>query len=289
MEKIKKNLSKSNFPNLSLGHNKVEAFSKRKINSFDLLGNIAVVKFPKEFSERKKKIFAKNLFNEVKAIKTVIEKVGKIKGRLRKFDFKHLAGEKTSEVLYKENNCVFRFNLGTSYFSSRLSNERKEIALNIEKNNNVLVMFAGVGPYSIVIAKNSPAKKVFSNEINREANKYFKLNMELNNVKDKIEFLPGDIKRIALKMKGRKIKFDVIIMPRPRLKESFLKEAFMLSGKGTKIFYYDFCGIDEISLVIEKIKQEAKNNKRKIKINQWKKAGEIAPYKIRLRVDFVVI
>ena len=41
-----------------------------------------------------------------------------------------------------------------------------------QKGDVVLVMFAGVGPYSIVIAKNSRARMVYSNEINKEANKY---------------------------------------------------------------------------------------------------------------------
>jgi len=147
-------------------------------------------------------------------------------------------------------------------------------------------MFAGVAPFSIVIAKNSHAEKVYSNEINREANKYAELNVELNRVKDKVIMLPGDIKKIAEKLKQ---KFNVIVMPRPQLKDTFLKQAFLLSKKGTKIYYYDFCRISEVESVIEKIKKEAKENKKKIKIIKIKKAGEIAPYKIRLRVDFKIV
>ena len=260
-----------------------------KPRAFDLLGNIAVVKFPENFPEKEKINFAKNLLKEIKSIKTIIEKTGKVKGRLRKFDFKYLAGEKISEVLYKENNCVFRFDIGTTYFSPRLSNERKEIASEIKENEIVLVMFAGVSPYSIVIAKNSKAKKVYSNEINRQANKYAKLNIELNNLNDKVELIPGDIKKVAFKLTEKNMKFDVIVMPRPQLKETFLKYAFMLSKKGTRIYYYDFCPADKVNEVFEKIKKEATNNNRKIKIIHFKKAGEIAPYKFRIRVDFKVL
>ena len=146
-------------------------------------------------------------------------------------------------------------------------------------------MFAGVAPFSIVVAKNSKAKKIYSNEINREANKYAKLNIELNKLKDKVELVSGDIKRIAPKLNK---KFDVIVMPRPQLKESFLNEAFKLSKKGTRIFYYDFCRAEEKDLIVKKIKKEAGKSKKKIKILKIKKAGEIAPYKIRLRVDFIV-
>jgi len=256
------------------------------MKSYDNFGNIVVVKFPIGFSLAKKKKFAHKLLKEQKGVKTVLEKKERVKGRLRKLSTNYIAGENTKEVLYKENGCVFRFNIDETYFSPRLSNERKEIASKIKKGETVLVMFAGVAPYSIVIAKLSKAKKIFSNEINREANKYAELNIKLNKVKDKIKLVNGDIKRIAGKLKER---FDVIVMPRPQLKETFLKQAFQLSKFGTRIYYYDFCKDDEIDSVIEKIKREAKNYKKKIKILNIKRAGELAPYKIRLRVDFKII
>jgi len=262
---------------------------KEKVRAFDLLGNIALVRFPKDFKSSQKKKFAEKLLKKQKSIKTVLEKQGKVKGRLRKIKTKHLAGEKTKEVLYKENKCVLRFNIDTTYFSPRLSNERKEISSMIKKEENVLVMFAGVSPFSIVIAKNSKAKKVYSNEINREANKYAKLNVILNNVKNKVEIIQGDIKRIANKFKKQGKKFDVIVMPRPQLKNSFLEQAFMLSKKATRIYYYDFCKVDEKSLIVEKIKKQAQKFKKKIKILKIKSAGEIAPYKIRVRIDFKVL
>ncbi len=298
--------------------------------AFDVLGNIAIVNFsddikksrhrrtPKNLQKRfllgAKKKFANKILKENKAVTTVLEKIGKVHGRLRKMETKHLAGEKTKEVLYRENGCVFRFNIDTTYFSSRLSNERNEIARKIKKGENVLVMFAGVAPFSIVIAKNSKCSKVYSNEINREANKYAKLNIEKNNLKNKVELVSGDIKRVIMsgvntqgctpKNSFQKFlqgaKFDVIVMPRPRLKDSFLKQAFMLSKKNTRIYYYDFCKVGEAppgvpqnlwgkKLIIEKIKQEALRAKKKVKILKVKQAGEIAPYKIRVRVDFVVL
>lgn len=257
--------------------------------AFDVFGNIALVKFDRKTNIKDRKLFANKILNDNKSIKTVLEKTQKFKGRLRKQQTKHLAGEKTKEALYRENNCVFRFHVDKTYFSPRLSNERKEISQQVKKKDDVLVMFAGVSPYSIVIAKISRAKKIYSNEINREANKYAELNIELNNLKGRVELLPGDIKGVALKLKKKRKKFDVIVMPRPQLKETFLREAFMLSTKGTKIFYYDFCKEDEIDSIVEKIKAEAKKARRKIKILKIKKAGEIAPYRYRIRIDFKVL
>lgn len=257
--------------------------------SFNILGNVAVVNFSHGTKNQEKKKFALDILRKNKFIDTVLEKSGKFSGRLRKMQTRYLAGKKNKEVLYKENGCVFRFNIDTTYFSPRLSNERKEISSFVKRDSEVLVMFAGVGPFSIVIAKNSKPNKVYSNEINKEANKYAELNVEINAVKSKIEFVNGDIKKVAQKLKKDNKKFDFIVMPRPQLKESFLKEAFMLSKKGTKIYYYDFCKEDEIDLIVTKIKKEAEKFKKKIKILKIKPAGEIAPYKIRVRADFEVL
>ena len=258
-----------------------------KQRAFDFFGSIALVKFSERIKKTEKVKFANKLLRENKAIKTVLEKSGKFSGRLRTLKTKYVAGEKTKEVLYKENGCVFRFNIDTTYFSPRLSNERKEIASKIKKGESVLVMFAGVAPFSIVIARNSSASRIVSNEINREANKYAKLNLELNHVNKRVELLSGDIKKAVDKL-GRE-RFDVIVMPRPRLKDSFLASAFKVSKKGTRIYYYDFCRVEEVDKIVEKVKAEAKVARKKIRIVKVKPAGEIAPYKIRVRVDFVVV
>ena len=60
---------------------------------YDILGNIAVIK-GEDKSKREKLEQAKKLL-ERPSIKTVVEKVGNVKGRLRTIDAKHVLGEKT--------------------------------------------------------------------------------------------------------------------------------------------------------------------------------------------------
>jgi len=276
--------------------NKRKEDKEKKLRSFDLLGTTALVRFPDNFTTKEKKKFAFDLMKKQKSIKTVLEKSGEIKGRLRKLSTNFIAGEDTKEIIYKENGCIFKFNIDNTYFSSRLSNERKEIASLIKPNESVLVMFSGVSPFPIVIAKNSKAKNVYSNELNTQANKYGLLNIKLNKVDNKVILIPGDINKVTQKIikeiqiNKEKIpkKFDVIVMPRPQLKDTFLNSAFILSKKGTIIYYYDFCKEVEKDKIVEKIKKEAKNSGVKIKILNIKNAGEIAPYKIRIRVDFII-
>ncbi|MCL5730345.1 MAG: hypothetical protein M1165_02150, partial [Candidatus Pacearchaeota archaeon] len=65
--------------------------------SFDLLGNIAIVKFQKGIKTSDKKLFAGKLMKENNSVKTVLEKIGKFKGRLRKQTTRYLSGQKNKE------------------------------------------------------------------------------------------------------------------------------------------------------------------------------------------------
>jgi len=213
---------------------------------------------------------------ENKNVRTVVEKVKGFSGELRTLKTKHLAGEKTKEATYKENGCIFRFNIDEVYFSERLSNERKTVSEEIlrliqeKKSSKILVMFSGVGPFPIVLAKEMKRQKIkgiiYSNELNKKAAEYQEKNIVSNKVSDYIRIVDGDAKNLPKKIKE---KFDVILMPRPNLKETFLNSAISLSKRGTKIFYYGFGKGDE---VLEEIK---KNSGGKIGGISIRKAGDI--------------
>lgn len=261
-------------------------------NSFDILGNIAILKFPEKTNKKEKIKTAREVLNVNKSVKTILEKTEKVHGRLRTIKTVYLAGERSKLALYKENNCIFKFDVDKTYFSPRLSNERKEIASQVKKNESVLVMFAGVAPFSIVIAKLAKPKFVYSVEINREASKYALENVRLNKTFN-VEIVQGDVKKVIQKqgliVKGKLIplQFDRIVMPRPQLKETFLNLAFKVIKKGGIINYYGFSKDQEE--IINSINEQAKKAKKQIKIILVKKAGNIAPYKYRWRVDLRVM
>ncbi|MBI5148453.1 methyltransferase domain-containing protein [Candidatus Pacearchaeota archaeon] len=257
------------------------------MTGFDVIGNIAVIK-PQE-SEKKDKELAEKLLKQNNNIKTVAVKASRVKGRLRLLKLKIIAGEKTEETIHKENNCKLKLNIEKCYFSPRLGADRLEIAQKIKRGEKILVLFAGVAPYAIVIAKNSKAKEIHAIELNRIACKYAEENVKLNKLNN-VKIIQGDVKKILPKLAKQKLKFDRILMPRPQLKDTFLKEAFLVAKKSTIIHYHDFLLENEIpDIAIKKIQTEAKKSKKKIKILAWKKVGELAPYKFRVRFDFKII
>ncbi|MBN2052237.1 hypothetical protein JW756_01925 [Candidatus Woesearchaeota archaeon] len=175
--------------------------------SMDIIGNIAILEIPAEL-EKKEKIIAEEALKINKNIKTVLKK-GRHEGVFRIQKLEHLAGIKTKEAVYKENNVVLKLDVEQVYFSPRLSTERKRIvefinkAAKSGKQENVLVMFSGCAPYVCTIAKNTPAKYVYGIEINPVAHKYGIENLRFNKInnaflinEDVKTALPGFYKRI---------------------------------------------------------------------------------------------
>ena len=252
---------------------------------YDIIGNIGIVKFSKDDSLVKKKKFAEKFLRERKSVRTVLEKSGKFSGRLRTQKTKFILGEKTKEALHRENNCEFRLNVDSCYFSPRLGSERMEIAKKVKRGERILVMFGGIGVYGIVIGKNSRVREVVSVELGRECNKYAHENVKRNKLAN-VQIIGGDVRKVVPKLKG---KFDRIVMARPNLGDSFLDVAFKKIAKGGMIHYYGFYLGSEKEKLKELIIFEGKKAKKKIKIVKIKKAGEVGVKKYRFRVDMRVI
>lgn len=257
------------------------------MKGYDIIGNVAIIKFDRKEKLSEKKKYAMKFLEVNRSVRSIYEKVGKFSGRLRKQKVRWIAGEKNTKALCRENDCSFLLDISSCYFSPRLANERKEIASQVKKGESVLVMFGGVAPFAIVIAKLVKAGRIVSIELGRECTKYAKVNVKRNKVEDRVEVLGGDVRKILPKMSER---FNRIVMPRPNLKDSFLDVAFYVIKKSGIIHYYGFTGFeegtDELKFLIA---SEAKKAGRKIKILSVKKAGEVGVRKFRYRVDFRVL
>ena len=253
--------------------------------AYDIIGNIAIIKG--EDKNKKQKLEEARSLLKKPGVRTVLEKTTNVKGRLRTIKTKYLLGERTLVAECKENNSVFKLNIETCYFSPRLANERQLISEKINMNDKVLVMFAGVGFFPIVIYKYKKPVKIVGVEIGKECCRYFKENLKLNRIPEgRIEVVQGDVKK---KVNDKLGKWDVVIMARPNLKESFLKYGLIASKKGTRLFYYGFCKDNGINNLIDDLKKEAEELKRKIRVKEYVPACDIAPYKHRFRIEIEVL
>lgn len=252
--------------------------------SFELVGDIAILEMPDAIKKKEKEI-AKSLLATHNNIKVVVKKKGGHEGTFRIQKYSILAGQRRKETEYKEHNCRFKLNIEKTYFSSRLSNERKRIFLKVKEGELILVMFSGVAPYPITISRNSKPSHIYAVEINPDAHKYAEENIRINKVKN-VSLFCGDAKELVPKLG---IKFDRILMPLPRSAEDFLDTAISAIKPNGIIHFYDFEHESELNKGEEKVLNACKNAKRKCKIAETVKCGQNGPRYFRICVDFKVL
>ena len=254
-------------------------------SSYDMVGDLAIFSdIPKEL-KNKEKLIAETLLSLHKNIKVVLKKTKKYSGKFRTPKLKLIAGEKRKETELRENNVRLKLNPEKAYFSVRLATERKRITEQIKNNEEILVLFSGIGPYPLVIAKNKKPKIIYSVEINPYACEYQKENILLNKINN-IRLFKGDVRKIVPKLKKR---FDRILMPLPRGAEDYLHLAIKAAKKNSIIHFYDFLHEDEFNKAKEKINKACKKAKKKYKILNLVKCGHFGPGIYRICVDFKII
>jgi tRNA wybutosine-synthesizing protein 2 len=124
--------------------------------------------------------------------KTVCRRKDFIATPFRKPSLVVIAGEKNTETIHKEHGIIYKLDVNEIMFAKGNLNERNRIAKLVKKNEIVVDMFAGIGYFSLSIAKTSKPKKVYSIEINPVAYNYLKENIKLNKVEEKVVPIIGD-------------------------------------------------------------------------------------------------
>ncbi|MQK95284.1 methyltransferase, partial [Escherichia coli] len=93
--------------------------------------------------------------------------------------------------------CIFKLDISKVFFTPRLSAERIRIASMVKPGETICDLFAGVGPFSIIIAKKNPNVKVHACDINPDAYKYLVENIRLNKVEDRVKAYFGDARKLS--------------------------------------------------------------------------------------------
>ncbi|MFH1850543.1 MAG: class I SAM-dependent methyltransferase family protein [archaeon] len=245
--------------------------------SFDIVGDIMIfADFPKELEKKQKKI-GEAIIKNFKNVGVVCKKVRKYGGQFRTPILRIIAGERRKETLCMENGARIKLHVEKCYFSTRLSNERKRIYQLVKPGERILVMFSGVAPYPLVIAKNTKAKEIAGVEKNPAAHKYAEENVKLNKAPN-IRLFCGDVRDIVPKLG----KFDRILMPLPKGAEKYLDVAKKASKRGTVVHFYDFLNERDFELAEKKIRKSFKRAESLGLV----KCGQYGPGVFRVCLDF---
>lgn len=251
----------------------------------EIVGDILILEIPPQL-QKKERVVAEAYLKQHHNISTVVKKEKIHSGIYRTRTVKVLAGKRKKETVHSENGVKVKVHLEKMYFSSRLANERLRIAKLVKKGEEVLVMFSGIAPYPLVIAKNSPAKKIYAVEINPLAHQAALENVALNKLGDKINVYEGDVFHLLPKIRR---KFDRIVMPLPKTGEDFLGLALGKSKPLTMIHFYSFLKEGEINKEAVKIRKLCRQWGREVRVSRKVKCGQFSPGTFRVCFDLKVI
>jgi tRNA (guanine37-N1)-methyltransferase len=254
--------------------------------SFDIYGSkqkaVAVVEIPDELRDVEREI-AEALMRVNKNVSSVLAKESARTGDYRIRELRLIAGDPDTEVLHKESGCVFRLDPGTVYFSPRESQERDRLAETVGDSDDILVMFSGIGPLPIRIAKRHSNVDVIAVELNPAAHNYCVENIHLNRVSDRVQAIEGDVREVCPKL-GKA--FNRIMMPLPRGAYKFLDVAVPLLKDGGVVHLYHWASQeDPFSEAGKLIAEAATEYGRSAEFTDHVRVSQYSPGTWKVRVD----
>lgn len=253
--------------------------------AYEVIGDIALLEDP-ELDKEKASRIADALLLTHSNIKTVLKPLTPVIGEFRVREFEVVAGEPRTETIHREYGCRYKVDLARAYFTPRLSTERSRILSQVKKGDTVVDMFAGVGPYSILIAKSKKPSKVLAIDKNPYAVRYLRENIILNSAKN-IEAIEGDAREEAKKFAGTA---DHVIMNLPHSAFEFLDSAVLLIKPGGIIHYYGMTPEDDLfESSIKLIKEAAEKAGRKIEVLEKRVVRSYAPHQYNICIEARIV
>ncbi|MCS7102980.1 MAG: class I SAM-dependent methyltransferase family protein [Candidatus Korarchaeum sp.] len=255
--------------------------------AYDLVGSretgaVAVVEVPEGADPLK---VAEEVMRRHPHVKSVLRKAGGREGAYRTRPLEVITGSHETEVIHKEHGYKLKLDPKLVYFSPREATERQIVSELCRDGELILLMFAGIGPYAIAIARRRDAQ-VVGVEINPVASKYFQENVRLNKLGSKVFPVEGDVTYVVPAMEGR---FDRVIMPLPLGAYHYVRYALIALGRGKGfIHFYYWGGEDALREAENLFNREALALGLEVKSVGCRAISSYAPRVSKFRIDFSV-
>lgn len=254
------------------------------ISGYDVVGDIAIVIIP-EGLEDKEQDLAEEILASNHRIKVVAKRAGHYGGEFRTLPLTILAGENRKETEVKEFGIRLLVNPETVYYSVRSGNERKRIASLVTPGEAVLVLFSGVAPFPLMIARYSKAESIVGIEKNPQAHAYAVANLAHNKKLTNIRLCEGDVRKVV---PGLSSPFDRVVMPLPTRAEEFLSCALPALKTGGLLHFYDMQAKDRGAESVAKVDSACGAANRRLMGATVHRCGHCSPNTYRICVDAMI-
>jgi tRNA (guanine37-N1)-methyltransferase len=247
--------------------------------AYELIGDIAIIDQHEENASE-----IANVLLQHKNIRTIFQATSAVSGEYRTRGLLFIAGEKKTETIYRENGCRYLLDVSSVYFTPRLSTERMRIAGQVTDGEKVVDMFAGIGPFSVLIAKKFPGAHVIAIDKNPVAIKYLRENAKLNKLKN-IEIKEGDAREEVMGISDA----DHVIMNLPHSAMEFIDAALGIMKRGGIIHFYAISHEEDLfEAIFKEIEKHAGRAGFHVIPLDQRIVRPYAPYQYNVCIDFRV-
>ncbi len=251
---------------------------------YDVVGDIAIVAIGDELIAKEQDI-AEAILARNRRIRVVAKRAGFYEGDFRTVPLHILAGENRKETEVKEFGVRLLVNVETVYYSIRSGNERKRIASLVKPGEAVLVLFSGVAPLPLMIARYSKARSIVGIEKNPQAHAYAVANLARNKKQTDIRLYLGDVQEVV---PGLTTSFDRVVMPLPTRGEEFLSCALSALKTDGLLHFYDMQSMDRLAESVAKVDRACRAADRRLVSSTVTRCGHCSPDTYRICVDAMI-
>ena len=213
-----------------------------------------------------------------------------------------LAGKDDLITTVRENGCTFTFDFSKVYWNSRLHTEHKRVISTLQKNDVVLDVFAGVGPFAIPACRKGCI--VHANDLNPHAHSSLISNAEKNKVSNYLhaycldgrEFIQTVVADLIAGYKGHGPIVSHVLMNLPAIAVEFLDvfkglfNSLPLNARSAATLprIHCYCFSKAADPVVDSVQQVQKNLGYELVPGSYNvfSVRDVAPSKLMMKVSF---
>ena len=170
-------------------------------SGLQIIGHVAILSLRPELEDYAS-LIAELVLKKFPYIRTVCRKLGPMVGPVKEPQVEVIAGLRETETIHREGGCLFKLDVAKLMFAKGNINERRRMAEVVREGEVVFDMFAGIGYFTIPMARTGRPAVIYASDINPLAIHYLAENVRLNKVKGLVVPILADCRSVAERLPG---------------------------------------------------------------------------------------
>ena len=201
--------------------------------SFDVIGDIVLVRLPDELEERRFEV-GRALLSFVPGARIVGIDRG-VQGPERRRRVDRIAGEGDWRTRHRENRLTLDIDVERAYFSPRLAREHDRVAAEVRAGDRVYDLCCGVGPFALSIARDGRARAVTAVDANPAAIELLRSTLHRSSFRVPVEPVEARLEEFLPRAEPR----ERVIFNLPLEGIKYLPSVRKVVAPGGRLYHYE--------------------------------------------------